>query len=62
MSAETIWVASGMGVAIVAMAIYITKLHKYSSTTMKDALIKNAESNNNLANAINTFKIRNGKK
>lgn len=52
MEPETIWISSGLVTAIVAMAIYISKLHKHSSTRVTDALIKNAESHQQLAEAI----------
>jgi len=52
MSAETIWIASGMGVAIVAMALYIKSLHKHATTKLTDALIQNAQSSDHLADAI----------
>ena len=55
MEPETIWISGGLVTAIIAMALYIKSLHKHSTTKLTDVLLKNSDSNNHLAEAIDNM-------
>lgn len=52
---QFVWIVSGMGAAVVSMAVYIRSLHRHHSGKITDALIENAKANQHLASSIDSL-------